>query len=183
MKVLLNCWGLQLVLCGGFVAVEEASINIEHEENTEKFGERNLSEKARFCVIEKNRRHISKIVATIGCKKGINLNGTYLISITLLQAFLQPFAKTATFFSKVSHPHSSTQHNQTNLLFEYHILIIASKSYLLPRCQDLTQEEYYLPILCSAQYSYLSHNLLAVFISCRLLLVTVFSGILLRLTP
>ena len=31
-----------------------------------------------------NRRHISKIGATIGCKKGINLKWTYLISITLL---------------------------------------------------------------------------------------------------
>ena len=36
----------------GFVAVEASIINIEHEENTENFGERNLSEKARFCVIE-----------------------------------------------------------------------------------------------------------------------------------
>ena len=32
-----------------------------------------------------NRRHISKIGATIGCKKGINLKWTYLISITLLE--------------------------------------------------------------------------------------------------
>ena len=38
-KIVINSYFVR-----GFVAVEASIINIEHEENTENFGERNLSE-------------------------------------------------------------------------------------------------------------------------------------------